>query len=107
MAKVQKKGSLIGSVGAILIGAAMLLFVATIILNALRDNGGSPVLASLDDDDVFNDTAGATLSARWNETNVTIATITNFLTIGVILLGVLGITMVGAMIIGYISGAFA
>ena len=39
--KMSKKGSLIGSVGAILIGSAMLLFVATIILNALRDNSGT------------------------------------------------------------------
>ena len=93
MAKMSKKGSLIGSVGGILVGAAMLLFIVTIILNALRDNGGS----------------GATDEAatRWTELNATVETLTNFLTIGVVLFGVLGITMVGATIIGYISGAFA
>ena len=94
MAKeMTKKGSLIGSVGGILVGAAMLLFIVTIILNALKDNSGN----------------GDTVANResWNKTNETVGTLLNFLTIGVVLLGVLGITMIGATIIGYISGAFA
>ena len=106
MADLTKKGSLIGGVGAVLIGAAMLLFVATIILNALRDNGGNTAICG----DTETSTAGSNpvlARARWNETNVTIASLSSFLTIGVILLGVLGITMVGATIMGYISGAFA
>lgn len=101
MAKTTKKGSLIGSVGAILIGAAMLLFVATIILNALQDNGGT---AAAHADGSTTETQAA--QARWASLNTTIETITNFLTIGIVLLGVLGVTMVGATIIGYISGAF-
>ena len=93
MAKLTKKGSLIGSVGGILVGAAMLLFIVTIILNALKDNGGNA------------DTTEA--AADWADLNSTVDTLNNFLTIGVVLLGVLGITMIGATIIGYISGAFA
>jgi hypothetical protein len=90
MAKLTKKGSLIGSVGGILVGAAMLLFIVTIILNALKENGGTT-------DD----------TTAWDALNATVDTLSSFLTIGVVLLGVLGITMIGATIIGYISGAFA
>ena len=82
-AKITKKGSLIGGVGALLIGAAMLLFVATIILNALRDNGGSAAASLNEDGNGIAGTAGFDARARWNATNVTIATLTNFLTIGV------------------------
>ena len=94
MAKLTKKGSLIGSVGGILVGAAMLLFIVTIILNALKDNGGTEGSKAAD-------------VADWAALNTTVDTLSNFLTIGVVLLGVLGITMIGATIIGYISGAFA
>jgi hypothetical protein len=82
----KAKGSLIGAVGSILIGAAILLFVATIVLNSLKDAN-----ASSDDSDDLNDTVDQ---------------LKNFLTISSILLGVLGITMIGAAIIGYIGGAF-
>ena len=102
MTKLTKKGSLIGSVGGILVGAAMLLFIVTIILNALKDNGGTAAAHGLD-----NSTAAQDARADWNGTNATVDTLSNFLTIGVVLLGVLGITMIGATIIGYISGAFA
>ena len=88
--ELSKKGSLIGAVGGILVGAAMLLFIVTIILNALKDNGGP-------DKD----------STGWSELNETVDTLMSFLSIGVVLFGVLGITMIGATIIGYISGAFA
>ena len=88
----KSKGSLIGAVGSILIGAAILLFVATIVLNSLKDAGGS------------SDTADE--RADWNDTNDTVDQLLNFLTISSILLGVLGITMIGAAIIGYIGGAF-
>jgi len=80
------KGSLIGAVGSILIGAAILLFVATIVLNSLKDAN-----ASASDSDDLNDTVDQ---------------LKTFLTISSILLGVLGITMIGAAIIGYIGGAF-
>ena len=88
----KAKGSLIGAVGSILIGAAILLFVATIVLNSLKDAGGS------------GDTAAE--RSDWNDTNDTVDQLLNFLTISSILLGVLGITMIGAAIIGYIGGAF-
>lgn len=80
------KGSLIGAVGSILIGAAILLFVATIVLNSLKDAN-----ASASDSDDLNDTVDQ---------------LKTFLTISSILLGVLGITMIGAAIISYIGGAF-
>ncbi len=86
MVKKQSRGSLIGAVGSILIGAAILLFVSTIVLNALKD-------AAADTSDS-------------NDTNDTIDQLKTFLTISSILLGVLGITMIGAAIISYIGGAF-
>lgn len=86
MAKTTSKGSIIGGVGALLVGAAILLFVVTIVLNALKDAN-----ASASDSDDLNDTVDQ---------------LKTFLTIATILLGVLGITMIGAAIIGYISGAF-
>jgi len=89
MAKTQK-ASLIGSVGGIFIGAALLLFIATIILSNLKSSQGA--MGSVDDR---------------ASVNTTIGTLMSFLTIGVTLFGVLGITMVGAAIIGYITGAFA
>ena len=104
MAKMTKKGSLIGSVGGILVGAAMLLFIVTIILNALTDNSGTAAAHTNYDESVA---ASVNARADWNETNETVGTLMSFLSIGVVLLGVLGITMIGATIIGYISGAFA
>jgi len=83
---MQKRGSLIGAVGSIIIGAAILLFVTTIVLNSLKDAN-----ASNDNSDDLNDTVDQ---------------LTTFLTICTVLLGVLGITMIGAAIIGYIGGAF-
>ena len=80
------RGSLIGAVGAILIGAAILLFVVTIVLNSLMDANAENA-----DSDDFNDS---------------VAQLKTFMTISSILLGVLGITMIGAAIIGYIGGAF-
>jgi len=91
MAKAgASKASLIGSVGGIFIGAALLLFIATIILGSLKSNQ-----------------AGIGTSTDRANVNETITTLMSFLTIGVVLFGVLGITMVGAAIIGYITGAFA
>ncbi len=86
MVSGKTRGSLIGAVGSILIGAAILLFVTTIVLNALKDANAS------------NDDS--------NDTNDTIDQLKTFLTISSVLLGVLGITMIGAAIISYIGGAF-
>ena len=77
----KTRGSLIGAVGSILIGAAMLMFVSTIILNSLQDAN-----ADNEDSDDLNDTVDQEITT--------------------ILLGVMGITMIGAAIIGYIGGAF-
>ena len=84
--KSTGKGSLIGAVGSILIGAAILLFVATIVLNSLK-------------------TANADASDS-DDLNSTVDQLKTFLTISSILLGVLGVTMIGAAIISYIGGAF-
>ncbi len=85
-AQKRSKGSLIGAVGSILIGAAILMFVVTIVLNSLKDAN-----ADQTDSDDLNDTVDQ---------------LKTFLTIATILFGVLGITMIGAAIISYIGGAF-
>lgn len=95
----KSKGSIIGAVGAILIGAAILLFVTTIVLNSLKDSAGYGTTSGNSSDAVAN-------RADWNETNDTVDQLITFLTISTILLGVLGITMIGAAIISYIGGAF-
>ena len=82
------KRSLIGGVGATLIGAAILFFIITIVLGQLQ---------TVD----YGQTSDA-----WNDSNDTISTLLTFTTICVILLGVMGITMVGASILAYITGAF-
>jgi ABC-type antimicrobial peptide transport system permease subunit len=88
MAKYARKSSLIGSIGAVLVGAAILFFIITIILGQLKtiDYGQS--------------------ATDWSTTNDTIDTLLTFTTIATILLGVMAVTMIGAAIIGYITGAF-
>ena len=86
MAKMASKSSLLGAVGSVIIGAAILLFVATIVLNSLMDAN-----ANAADSEDLNDTVGQ---------------LKTFLTVSAILLGVLGIVMIGAAIIQYIGGAF-
>jgi len=86
--QTQSNRSLIGAVGSVLIGAAILFFIVTIILGQLKtiDYNQGP--------------------EDWNTTNSTVNTLLVFATISVILMGVMGITMVGDSIIGYITGAF-
>jgi len=96
MAKSKSKSSLIGAVGGTLVGSAILFFIITIILNQLKD-AARPTAGTLTADQ----------RAQWNATNASIETLLTFTTICTILLGVLGVTMVGASIIGYITGAFA
>jgi hypothetical protein len=86
MAKRSRGQSIIGSVGAVMIGAAVLLFATTLILNNLKS-----AYASNSDSATFN---------------ATVAQIQTILTACVILLAVLGIVLVGAAIIGTIGGAF-
>jgi len=85
MAK-KSRGSIIGAVGSVLIGAAILLFVAIQVLTSLKNAGAQ--------------------SADTLTINATVDSLITFLTITVILLGVLGITMVGSTIISYISAGF-
>jgi len=94
MASIKGKASLIGSVGGIFIGAAILLFIVTIVLNSLKNTapGSAPFTA--------------VTIATWAATNATIASLMSFFTIAIILLGVMGITLVGGSIIGYITGMF-
>jgi hypothetical protein len=85
-------GSILGAVGGVLIGAAIVFFVGTIVLNNLKAIN------------VYG--SGATAITNWAAANVTINQIITFLSVATILLSVLGIVMVGAMIIRYISGSF-
>jgi hypothetical protein len=84
--------SMIGALGALFIGAAILLFVVTLVLNNLKSTAGTG-------DTVAN-------RAAWNTTNSSIDSLLLFMRITVILLGVSGVTMVGGFIIQYISGIF-
>ena len=85
MAK-KSQGSLVGLVGGVLIGAAILLFVVTLVLNNLKDAN-----ASAADSDSFN---------------TTVDTIQTMMTVSAILLAVMGIVIVGSQIIAYIGGGF-
>ena len=86
MAKKASRGSVIGLVGGVLIGAAILLFVVTLVLNNLKD---------------------ANAKNEGNETfNTSVDTIQTMMTVSAILLAVMGIVIVGSQIIGYIGGGF-
>jgi len=100
--KATGKRSLIGAVGATLIGAALLFFIMTIIMGSLKTIN---VVGDVSGNETTNPGRAARM-ADWNSSNDTVDTILVFATISTILLGVMGITMVGASIIGYITGAF-
>jgi uncharacterized membrane protein len=99
--KSASKRSIIGAVGGVLIGAAILLFVCTMILNSLKasyhDHNGHPTPWG---------TWNATVRADWNATNASIDQLKTFLTVCTILLGILGIVLIGATIISAIGGGF-
>ena len=86
MAKKSGGGSIIGLVGGVLIGAAILLFVVTLVLNNLK-------YANKDNDNS-------------DDFNTTVDTIQTMMTVPAILLSVMGIVIVGSQIIGYIGGGF-
>jgi hypothetical protein len=94
MAKTGGKQSIIGAVGGVLIGSAILLFVCTMILTSLS-SAAYP-------------RTGVTVAqaADWLSLNNTIAQLRTFLTICSILLGILGIVLIGSTIIGAIGGGF-
>lgn len=99
MAKTTKsKQTIIGAVGGVLIGSAILLFVVTMILTSLKGS-------------VYPRTHGwgtwnATGRADWNATNATIDQLKTFMTVCAVLLGILGIVLIGATIISAIGGGF-
>ena len=100
--RTEKRQGIIGAVGAILIGAAILLFVATLVLNSIKmagDPGGGG------DGDAYN-ASNAVRNATWAELNSTIDQVKTMLTVTTILLAVMGIVIVGSNIIGYIGGGF-
>ena len=99
--RTSGKQSVIGAVGGVLIGAAILLFVTIMVLNALKSSAQSPF------------THGATYTTvqrqaldDWNATNATINQLKTFMTVCAVLLGILGIVLIGATIIGAIGGGF-
>jgi hypothetical protein len=93
MPKLSGKQSIIGAVGGVLIGAAILLFTATMVLNAIKTSSRPA-------------TWNAAGRADWNTTNTTVDQLKTFLTVCTILLGILGIVLIGATIISAISGGF-
>jgi len=102
--KVEGSSGLLGAVGAVIIGSAILLFVCTIVLGSLKDTNiqGDITNGNFDAENV----TPALNRAAWNSSNATFDQIRGFLTVSSILLAVLGIVMIGAAIIRYIGGAF-
>ena len=88
MAKMTtKKQSLVGAVGALFIGAALVLYIVSIFFQALRDSG-------------------AVTGDIGTQTNESIDSLLSMLNVGIILFGILGITMIGGSILSYITGVF-
>jgi hypothetical protein len=86
--------SLIGAIGGVIIGAAILLFVCTMVLTSLSD-------AAYPHSGVT-----AAEAADWLSLNNTIEQLRTFLSICSILLGILGIVLIGSSIIASIGGGF-
>jgi len=103
---VKGKGSLLGAVGGIVIGAAILLFVATIVISNLKTVNTFGEVTDQATDSAAENASHAVNRAEWNDSNASFDQISTFLTVSAILLGVLGIVMIGAAIIQYIGGAF-
>ena len=106
MPKEGKGGSILGAVGGVLIGAAIVFFVGTIVLNNLRTINVYGDMTHGAFRTAAQNITTAQNRANWNNSNATIGQIITFLSVATILLSVLGIVMVGAMIIRYISGSF-
>ena len=80
-----------------MIGAAILLFVVTMILNNLKAvDPGIP--ASGGTDDANNES--------WASLNTTVSTISTIVTVCVILLAVMGIVLIGSQMIAIIGGGW-
>ena len=110
MKQAKGKASLIGSVGGIFIGASILLFIVTIVLTSLKNtNTYGHVSFVAQATPALNTSWNATSAinkGNWAASNATVASLLSFFTIAIILLGVMGITLVGGSIIGYITGMF-
>lgn len=84
---------MIGAVGGVLIGAAILLFVVTMVLNALKTSAYP-----------HDGSTSAAEEADWATLNSTVDQLKTFLTVCSVLLGILGIVLIGATIISAIGG---
>ena len=116
---MNSKGTIIGAIGGTMIGAAILLFVTTMILNNLKavadPDPGSATLGhgslghATDAANTTLATINATHAARnasWATFNTSTDTIGTILTVCVILLAVLGIVLIGSQMIAIIGGGF-
>lgn len=101
--KSMGRQSIIGAVGGVLIGAAILLFTVTMVLNALKS---SAYPAGSHGTGAAKIAWNASGRIDWNNTNSSIEQLKTFMTVCAILLGILGIVLIGATIIGAIGGGF-
>ena len=90
------KGTMVGAIGGVMIGAAVLLFVITIVLNNLKDAG--------DPGGAGTTAARAARNTSWAAFNATVNQVSTMLTVVVILLAVSGIVIVGTQIIALVGG---
>lgn len=107
MGKTMGKRSILAAVGGVLVGAAILLFVTSMVINSLKGSayprsGHSWYTGS----NAVWGNYNATIRADWNATNASMDQIKTFLTVCAVLLGILGIVLIGATIIGAIGGGF-
>ena len=105
MAKTKKSGSMIGLLGATMIGAAILLFVVSITLSNLKASADPGGCRGPYTSDTVNTSINAS-RAQWTAFNTSVDSVQTILNVCVILMAVMGIVIVGSQIIGYIGGAF-
>jgi uncharacterized membrane protein len=98
--------SIIGAVGGVLIGSAILLFVVSMILSSLKTAANPGLTHKLPAYSAGQNASAMARAADWNNTNATIDQLRTFMTICAILLGILGIVLIGSTIIGAIGGGF-
>jgi hypothetical protein len=111
MAKIAGKRSIIAVVGGVLVGAAILLFVTSMVINSLKGstyprtghNGWTGIAGSTT---ASWGTWNATARADWNTSNASMDQLKTFLTVCAVLMGILGIVLIGITIIGTIGGSF-
>jgi len=106
--KSMGKRSIIGAVGGVLIGAAILLFVVTMVINNMKkiDTWGSRARVNVGAGSAAINASRMLNWANWNSSNATFDQLKTFMTVCAILMGILGIVLIGATIIGAIGGGF-